>query len=870
MKHGKRIRKILALLLAAGIAWGSLFSGRAMAAEGTEPTVTETSPTESREETTAPVETAAAPTETTAVPTEETTAPTEETMASTEATTVPTEATTIPTEETGPTEVTEETVPEETGETQPPETTETVPEETGPSPVEQLTAQMQALADEAVQLEADVQILDEFTERLRQVWNSAYDLNEEGLLSDRELTVLDDMGWEILEFLKEEYRYENGVIAALAITRYGSQESPLPATADNSVTTLGNSSGIKFRIFNYTNGKDENGNYITSGGINDNGLSGYFDFRGTSYENTASDGSAVSNVTNSVTDIDGYTANHATVLPNLGSDGYPVFDGSRDNGPKKSLGYLFGAGGNGVTGYTAANTLLRLNDKGQYYYNSADNAVDFDTASSRFVVRKYKERGQTTANQGTGQYYDFFPFTYWDGTTKGNADSAHWYNYNNTAEVDYWYGMTMEAAFSMPEGGILDNQDEMVFEFSGDDDVWVFIDDVLVLDLGGTHGVVSGSINFATGEVKQYLDWGSATINSSDTSFSTTLKKRFAAGQKDPDGGWSQTEGTDGEIFADYSQHTIKFYYLERATSCANCKITFNMPILPTEKLTVEKQVEGTVTPETEKEVYQFTLVEKVGGGEKAMGGVSFDLIDGATEQVIATNTTGSGGEFTLKAGQRAEFNLTAGRSFLVKETDAGTYADAVKCTVNDIEQAEPTGSGEMYIDPGNPLEVVFTNRLKTTELTVVKRVAGNMGDRSQLFTFTGQLYADASLEMPIPFPAPEAGEGYVTENGAASFQLTHGETGITLDDIPIGAYVVITETAAEGYETMYEIGENVKNGTVARIDSLTEPEKVTFTNTREVLIGTGAALDSFPYTLMAAGSAAGLLMTCRRKKQKE
>ena len=186
-----------------------------------------------------------------------------------------------------------------------------------------------------------------------------------------------------------------------SVTRFGSRETPMEATGQNSVATLGSGSGIKFRLFNYTNGTDASGSYITSGGINDNGLDGWFNFRGTSYENTGADGKTVSSFTNPLTDVDGYTANHATVLPNLGADGYPVFDGSRDGGPQKSLGYLFGAGGRGVTGYAPSNTLLRQNSRGQYYYNSADNAVDFDTAGNRFIVRTYRERGKTTATMGS-------------------------------------------------------------------------------------------------------------------------------------------------------------------------------------------------------------------------------------------------------------------------------------------------------------------------------------------------------------------------------------------------------------------------------------------------------------------------------------
>lgn len=636
------------------------------------------------------------------------------------------------------------------------------------------------------------------------------------------------------------------------ITRFGSRETPMEATAQNSVATLGSGSGIKFRLFNYTNGKDASGNYITAGGINDNGLDGWFNFRGTSYENTGADGKTVSSFTNSLTDVDGYTANHATVLPNLGSDGYPVFDGSRDGGPQKSLGYLFGGGGRGVTGYAPANTLLRQNSRGQYYYNSADNAVDFDTGGNRFIVRTYRERGRTTATMGSGQYYDFFPFTYWDGTTRADSATGSWYNYENTREVDYWFGMTMEAAFSMPAGGLVE-QDQMVFEFSGDDDVWVFIDGVLVLDLGGTHGVVSGSINFATGEVKQYLDWNGTGEGSSGTSYPTTLKARFDAAGKEPSGGWN------GDVFANYTQHSIKFYYLERATSCANCKILFNMPILPTGKLTVEKALEGTVTELTAGDDYGFVLLKPDGTGA---GNVAFDRV-GADGRVLETGLTDSRGYFALKAGQRAEFDLTAGKTYQVREADPGSYAKVLRCSVNGNVQPLPGETEDLVIDPDRPVEAVFVNSLNTTALTVGKRVAGNMGDRDQEFSFRVRLYTGepGGRGAFISFPA---GSGYDVQAGEARFALKHGQQ-LTLEGIPLGAWAVVTEDLEADYETCYTLSDGEGQGRTARVPGLLDPAEVLYTNTREVTIETGVALDTAPYVWMGA---AGLLPLLKRRRK--
>lgn len=823
MKKARNVRGPVALLLAA-LLFGSSVPGRA--AETTDPTketefIETVAPTKAPEETTIPSETN--------VP-EETTIPIETTEA------------TVPAESTGA------TVPSETEETQQPI-------------YHRLLEQMTAMQEEGKHLSPEKEVLDEFVQKLRQLWNEAYNAYDQSLITESELETLDQLGWETLEYLETEYRYADGVIMPLAVQRHGSQETPMAATSANSVASLGNGSGIKFRIFNYTNGKDAGGNYIVSGGVNDNGLSGYFDFRGTSYENTGADGKAVSSVTNSITDIDGYTANHATVLPNLGADGYPVFDGSRDGGPKKSLGYLFGAGGKGVTGYAPANTLLRQNSRGQYYYNSADNAVDFDTASNRFIVRNYKERGLTTATQGSGQYYDFFPFTYWNGTTKEDAGTANWYNYKNTEEVDYWYGMTMEAAFSMPAGGMV-NQDHMVFEFSGDDDVWVFIDGVLVLDLGGTHGVVSGSINFATGQVQQYLDWGGAGVSSTGTSYPTTLKARFDAAGKEPNGGWN------GNVFADYTEHTIKFYYLERATSCANCKILFNMPILPTGKLTVEKQVEGVVTQVTEAEEYAFTLVQKTDGAQIPAGGIPFDRIDAAAGAVLETGITDEEGNFNLKAGQRAEFDLTAGKTYLVRESDAGQYAEIKGCVVNGVPQPSTSETGEITMDPGNPAQAVFTNQLKTTAFSVEKWVEGNMGDRDLEFHFRARLYTGDPGKGGTftAFPEPKTGDGYTLEEGEARFRLKHGNV-MHLDDVPIGAWVVVTEESEADYTTVWRQGDKTGENRTAKVGPLTVPEQITYTNTREVLIDTGITLDTVPYMMMTA---AGTLPLLRRRRKKE
>lgn len=134
------------------------------------------------------------------------------------------------------------------------------------------------------------------------------------------------------------------------------------------------------------------------------------------------------------------------------------------------------------------------------------------------------------------QFSDFLPFSNTEGRVKGTMFSAgndninKYATYQMDATVDseqFWFGMRMDFNFVQDKNGMLNNEEKMVFNFAGDDDVWVFIDDVLVLDLGGTHGKVSGSIDFATGEVRQYIDWlGEDGCKAEDSNYGQTLTER--------------------------------------------------------------------------------------------------------------------------------------------------------------------------------------------------------------------------------------------------------------------------------------------------------------------------------------------------------
>ncbi len=208
--------------------------------------------------------------------------------------------------------------------------------------------------------------------------------------------------------------------------------------------------------------------------------------------------------------------------------------------PKSSpLDMLFDTkeGSLGVHYIGEADYLFSIDDKGYYTYNSKDDAAVYNQTEGRFYV--YDNPQSVT---GTS-YTCFLPYNNY-----GSDLSA------TNGSVNYWFGMDLSVDFYLSNAtgrnGNKVNGNDMVFNFSGDDDILIFIDDSLVLDMSGMHDEAFGSINFTTGEV---------TVGMSTDSDGNILN------------------GTTTDLNLSAGSHTLQVYYMERGGYASNLEIQFNL-----------------------------------------------------------------------------------------------------------------------------------------------------------------------------------------------------------------------------------------------------------------------------------------------------
>ena len=524
---------------------------------------------------------------------------------------------------------------------------------------------------------------------------------------------------------------------------------------------------------------------------------------------------------------------HALVKPYLEND----LPSSKTQGAMEGL---FTAGGSAVTYSQSGVTNLFLktyyDENGMFRYRSEDNYAylgkggntnftvyrqaatpyPYDTAPGHtyYTHGHYMPFNDIDMTENVSRLMNQYGNDYQNGEAVGElpvGDGRTYENiYGTQGTPNFFTGMKLEADFTQLKDGITDSGDPMVFKFTGDDDMWVYIDGVLVLDVGGIHEPLSGTIDFSTGEVNNPTGSSLAgkktlyqifmdVLNNSSTPQATKDKINSIT--------WKDVNG-DGtpDTFADYTNHEFKAFYMERGAGASNLDIQFNLKVVRPGEVVVEKDLPEGVDTRFVNQVYKFQAKFKDYKNENEIK----PLFKGQTDKDGTSVCSGvyykdrkdengdpvevpvdEDGYFTLKAGEAAVFKLTDKKiEYTVNEVE-------INAVNEEIEQVEINGqvvtvsegtAAAAYAKAGDRSQLKYKNHPSLQNLKITKHILPEGTEAAPGDVFEFRVYLESKVEIDgeevrqlIPY---SYGPYYVTKvvNGVTHYFTLTGENNAPVD----------------------------------------------------------------------------------------
>ena len=435
---------------------------------------------------------------------------------------------------------------------------------------------------------------------------------------------------------------------------------------------------------------------------------------------------------------------------------------------------------NGVPYYKfdSRHDTVRFNSKGQLDYMGVDNA-------SAQVKDQKKDDGQTVQP-------GFFPYN-----SASDSDSTR---------LNYGFGVKLEIPFNMTSDGKINGQD-IVFEFSGDDDVWVFIDGYLALDLGGAHGRATGRIDFSkrqsTVDAVKKNDKAFAERNhwyvtneEIDQNVTTSFSKELTSALKDTK-----------------KSHTLTMFYMERGKIESNMMINFNLPqpnsLTVTNKIDmsrVNEALKPSTKLQTDKEIFSYDVVDESAENSKDVpllkDGEDTTYVDqfttGDVMTVKETKLTDENRE--LKELYDTSWNLNDELVQISTSKDKDAYAAS-----DDRSSKDDTFLFQNKSDaPTTNLVVNYLNEVLVGDLVFTKEMTDGVDYDGEKFEFK------VTFENVFGGPSEKekyVGDYYVTDESGKQEKRTTDDGIITLK-----AHEAATITGIP-VQTKYEVTEVEKSG---------------------------------------------------------
>ena len=455
-----------------------------------------------------------------------------------------------------------------------------------------------------------------------------------------------------------------------------------------------------------------------------------------------------------------------------------------------------------------------------YSYDSgSDYAVYYDFDNNSFYEsNQYIQNG--TTNDSTAPTKGFYPLN-----KPGDSREA----------VNMGFGTEFTIPFTLSKDGKINGQD-ITFNFTGDDDVWVFIDDYLVLDMGGAHRMASGTIDFAkknvtverafTPDKSTTAAWKDGATRANQTS--TESLKTFADIETD-------NGKTFADIMADDSKvHTLKMFYMERGMIDSNMSVSFNFSPIPS-GLTLSKDVntasvnDGLKSVVETKDNFDFTVTdtdtrteytyEKDYDGTRTEKKTTTNgVVEGLADNVYAKN-------FAYKdADDDGNTGLKIGTDFTITETENSNYD--TRWFVTDISTGETKDRGDGLVsnfklgDATSDVTKVnynvnFVNTPKVGTVNITKAWNGTVPEtlKEEAFPFKVEVDLDGAAKKDeystyaLKYTV-DGNEFYTDADG--NFKLKCDQTA-AFEGIPTGAKVKVTETKTTDGKSWVVSGQEFK-----------------------------------------------------------
>ena len=405
-------------------------------------------------------------------------------------------------------------------------------------------------------------------------------------------------------------------------------------------------------------------------------------------------------------------------------DGYPITNPSKTKQPEGSLSTLF-------ANATQVNHLFLKSiytNSGYYEFDSTQNYATLvqedGTIGNQFTV--YEQLGtHDTSTKDSLAHGQFFPYNtivpgvYAQGNKHNKTDALEnllpdsdprkderLYKIN---DPNYYFGVELEATFTQTPSGKDAWGHDIIYEFTGDDDFWLYVDGELIIDLGGIHSAISGKVNYSTGEV----------IITRGTQVETlSLYEIFEAHYREPGRNLTEEQiqqrlaekferetidGQPRDVFRDYTDHTMRIFYMERGAGASNLDMRFNLASVKPGSVLLSKELSGVNTSDSYNLDFPFQAfyLPELEGAEwlpitPYVEGITVCYQD--TEVPVRFMPTYRDPEgvvyenvFLLKPGQKAVMGFPAGTmEYYIKEcsTDTDIYTvsvngDAIEGTAN-------------------------------------------------------------------------------------------------------------------------------------------------------------------------------------------